>query len=166
MSSIYDFLIWWPRPEPVTGPARQADCDELAAIHAASFHRGWDAANFAAMLAEEAVVAHVVRRRVAAPVAGFVLSRVAADEAEVLTVAMDPRLRGRGFAGRLLGAHVPDLMRAGVRRLFLEVEAGNEPALKLYRRQGFEAVGRRKGYYRSAAGNADAITMRRDLPPL
>jgi [ribosomal protein S18]-alanine N-acetyltransferase len=98
--------------------------------------------------------------------AGFVLSRIAADEAEILTVAGDTRLRGRGLAGRLLGEHVKDLMRAGVRHLFLEVESENMAALKLYTRHGFETIGRRKGYYRSASGVADAITMRRELPPI
>ncbi len=167
MSSIYDLFAWWPQTSvPVAERAGRSDCDAFAAIHAASFHRGWGAEDIAAMLADRAIVAHVVRRRQGGAVAGFILSRVVGDEAEILTVCVAPRVRGRGFGARLLAAHVPDLMRAGVRQLFLEVEAGNEAAIKLYTRQGFEEIGRRKGYYRSAAGAADAVTMRRDLPAI
>lgn len=167
MSSIYDLLAWWPQSSvPVVERASRGDSDTFAAIHAASFHRGWGAEDIAAMLADRAILAHVVRRRQGGAVAGFILSRVVGDEAEILTVAVSPRLRGRGFGARLLAAHVPDLMRAGVRTLFLEVEAGNDAAIKLYTRQGFQPIGRRKGYYRSAAGAADAVTMRRDLPAI
>ncbi len=166
MMSLADLVVWWPRSEPVLARAATGDCEDLAAIHAASFHRGWGAEDLAAMLRDPAIVAHVVRRRAGAPAGGFILSRIAADEAEILTVATAPRLRGRGYGGRLVAAHLPDLMRAGVRRLFLEVEAENAPALKLYERAGFVPIGRRKGYYRTAAGTADAITMRRDLPAI
>lgn len=166
MTMLSDLVFWWPRSEPVVGRAATADCDDLAAIHAACFHRGWGADDLAAMLTEPSVIAHVVRRRATAPAAGFILSRIAADEAEILTVATAPRLRGRGYAGRLVAAHLPDLMRAGVRNLFLEVEAENAAALKLYARAGFEPIGRRKGYYRTAGGAADALTMRRALPAI
>ncbi|WP_296578219.1 GNAT family N-acetyltransferase [Phreatobacter sp.] len=166
MTLISDLVFWWPRPDPVVGRATTADCDDLAAIHAASFHRGWGAEDLAAMLTEASVIAHVIRRRPAASPAGFILSRIAGDEAEILTVAVAPRLRGRGYAGRLIAAHLPDLMRAGVRTLFLEVEAENAAALKLYARTGFEPVGRRKAYYRTAQGAADALTMRRLLPAI
>jgi len=166
MTSFTDLVFWWPRSEPVVARATPGDCDDLAAVHAASFHRGWGAEDLAAMLREGSVVAHLVRRRATAPASAFILSRIAADEAEVLTVATAPPLRGRGYGGRLIAAHLPDLMRAGVRRLFLEVEAENAPALKLYERSGFVAIGRRKGYYRTAQGTADAVTMRRDLPAI
>ncbi len=166
MSPFLDLWSWWPQAGLVIARAETADAEDLAAIHGGAFHRGWPAHDFVTMLADRAVLAHVIRRRAGAPAAGFVLSRIAADEAEILTVAVDTRLRGRGFAGRLLGEHVKDLMRAGVRHLFLEVESENMAALKLYARHGFETIGRRKGYYRSASGVADAITMRRELPPI
>lgn len=157
---------WWTATDPVVGPARIGDADDMAAIHARSFHRGWEAADLAAMVAEPSVIGHVIRRRQGADVAGFILSRMAGDEAEILTVAVAPALRGRGFAGRLLAAHVPDLVRAGIRTLFLEVEAGNAPALRLYASHDFHPVGRRKAYYRTGSGAADAVVMRRDLPAL
>jgi len=166
VSPFLDLWSWWPQTALVIDRAETADAEDLATIHGGAFHRGWPADDFVAMLGENAVLAHVIRRRAGAPVAGFVLSRLAADEAEILTVAVDARLRGRGLAGRLLAEHVKDLMRAGIRHLFLEVESENAPALKLYARHGFATIGRRKGYYRSASGAADAITMRRELPPL
>lgn len=166
MMTLYDFWAWWPAAEPALQRAEMADARELAAIHGASFHRGWDVHEFEAMLADKAILAHVIRRRPSAPVGGFALSRVVAGEAEILTIAVLPRLRGRGFAGRLLADHVKDLMRAGVGPLFLEVEAENEPALKLYRRHGFAVIGRRKGYYKTATGTADAVMMRKLLPPI
>lgn len=157
---------WWTATDPVVEPARLADAEEMAAIHARAFHRGWEAADIAAMVADRSVIGHVIRRRQGADVAGFILTRKGGDEAEILTVAVAPALRGRGFAGRLLAAHVPDLVRAGVRTLFLEVEAGNAAALRLYAGHDFHAVGRRKAYYRTGSGAADAVVMRRDLPAI
>ena len=51
---------------------------------------------------------------------------------------------------------------AGARRMFLEVDAGNEPAIRLYRKGGFIDAGLRKGYYRDGA---DAVVMALDLAP-
>lgn len=166
MSSLYDFWAWWPRAEPALDRAAMADAREMAAIHAGAFHRGWEVQDFETMLVDRSILAHVLRRRATAPVGAFIVSRLAADEAEILTIAVQPRLRGRGFAGRLLDAHVRDLRRAGIANLFLEVEAENAPALKLYQRRGFAIIGRRKGYYRTASGTADAVMMRKVLPPV
>ena len=56
MTSIYDVgLWWWPRPEPVVSRAERADCDDLATIHAAAFHRGWGAEDIAALRTAGAV---------------------------------------------------------------------------------------------------------------
>jgi ribosomal-protein-alanine N-acetyltransferase len=93
-----------------------------------------------------------------------VISRQAADEAEILSVALDPEARGRGHARMLLGAHLQTLAYAGVRTVHLEVENGNEPALALYRRLGFKRVGQREGYYvRPDGSRANAVSMSRAL---
>ena len=65
--------------------------------------------------------------------------------------------------GRLTGRHLGRLAAFGVTRVFLEVEEGNQPALRLYARAGFQEVGRRAGYYPRPAGNVAALTLRRDL---
>jgi ribosomal-protein-alanine N-acetyltransferase len=166
VSSLYTFWGFWPVALPVIGRAEARDADELADIHHRSFHRGWGADDFATMLGDRTILAHTIRRRASAPVAGFVISRLAADEAEILSIAVTPKLRGRGYGGRLIAAHVQDLMRAGIRQLFLEVEAENKAALTLYGHSGFAPIGRRKGYYKTEAGVADAVMMRRNLPPI
>ena len=94
--------------------------------------------------------------------AGFVLSRGAADEEELLLIGVDPRHRGRGIGTRLLERFVAAARSRGASRLFLEMRDGN-PAESLYRRHGFESVGRRRAYYRRGTGAArDAITFARD----
>jgi len=150
----------------VVRPAEMDDCGAIAEIHAASFERPWSLIEFERMLAERNIVAHVAAGSEAAagPAEGFVLSRVAGDEAEVLSIAVQPRRRGDGVGGRLLDAHRAALAFNRARALFLEVEVGNLPAIALYRRQGFAEVARRDAYYRKADGSAaTAIVMRRAL---
>ncbi len=91
--------------------------------------------------------------------AGFVLSRQAADEEELLLIAVCPRFRRKGVASALLEQLVGDLRRRGISRLFLEMREGN-PAENLYRKFGFDAVGRRPSYYnRGEIKGIDAITF-------
>ncbi|WP_076069062.1 GNAT family N-acetyltransferase [Sphingomonas montana] len=95
--------------------------------------------------------------------AGFALSRVVIDEAELLLLAVRPADRRAGIGLALL-EHVAHAARTrGARRLFLEVRSGN-PARGLYDAAGFRAVGTRQGYYRGRDGTAhDAHTLERRL---
>lgn len=93
--------------------------------------------------------------------AGFVLSRGAADEEELLLIAVDPRHRGRGIGAALIERFIAEARARGAERLFLEMRDGN-PAEALYRRHGFASVGRRRAYYRRGTGAPlDAITFAR-----
>lgn len=93
--------------------------------------------------------------------AGFVLSRGAADEEELLLIAVDPRFRGRGVGAVLIGQFIAAARARGAVRQFLEMREGN-PAESLYRRHGFATVGRRKAYYRrGTSAPLDAITFAR-----
>ena len=95
---------------------------------------------------------------------GFVLSRLAADEAEILTIAVESASRGKGVGRALLAENLRQAANAGARAMFLEVDRGNAPALALYKRLGFVAVGERAGYYRRKDGvRATAIVMRKAL---
>lgn len=146
------------RSEPTMSEAHQRDATAIAALHAASFQRGWGEDEFHRLLIDRAVVAH--RAMIGRTMVGFILSRTAAGEAEILSVAIAPAWRGRGFARPLLDLHLRRLAGLGVRAVFLEVDENNEPACRLYRNAGFSEVGVRKGYYQEGAS---ALVLRRDL---
>jgi len=95
---------------------------------------------------------------------GFVLSRLVIDEAEILTIAVDPACRKYGVSRDLLREHLQQVELAGARMIFLEVDAENVAARALYAKFGFVKIGERPGYYRRASGPpATALIMRRDL---
>jgi ribosomal-protein-alanine N-acetyltransferase len=150
------------RATPVVEPASLHDTGSLAAIHRASFHRGWGDGEFEEMLRERNTL--VQRLRLRSKVVGFAVSRMAADEAEILSIAVDAAYRGRGYSRDLLLTHLGYLAGRGVRVVFLEVEENNQPARRLYERAGFAVTGRRERYYREAGGKElNALVMRRDL---
>ncbi|MCO5132569.1 MAG: ribosomal protein S18-alanine N-acetyltransferase [Xanthobacteraceae bacterium] len=158
-----NFLVAWWLPEvPVVEPATGHDLAALAQLHAESFHRGWGESEFDAMLREPNTLVHRLRR--GTRVIGFAVSRIAADEAEILSIAVAARQRGRGLSRGLLATHLGHLAGRGVRTVFLEVEETNLPARRLYDKAGFAVVGRRERYYREAGGEErNALVMRRDL---
>jgi len=146
------------RPAPAVSEAREVDAAAITAVHAASFQRGWGEDEFHRLIRDRSVVAH--RATIGRTLVGFILSRVIAGEAEILSVAIAPAWRGRGFARPLLDLHLRRLAGLGARAVFLEVDEQNAPACRLYRRRGFYEVGRRQGYY---GGGAIALVLRRDL---
>jgi ribosomal-protein-alanine N-acetyltransferase len=153
---------WWDGGPAAIEPATVRDAARLAQLHGASFHRGWGEGEFEAMLAERNTLVH--RLRLGRKIIGFAVSRMAADEAEILSIAIDAGHRGRGLSRELLLTHLGHLAGRGVRTVFLEVEENNQPARRLYERAGFGVVGRRERYYREANGEQlNALLMRRDL---
>jgi [ribosomal protein S18]-alanine N-acetyltransferase len=159
-------LDWLHRAPPMgrIAPLGSEHAERLAAIHETAFARPWSAIEFERLLADRAVLADGLFLGRDAEPAGFALSRIVADEAEILTLAVAAHARGRGYARLLLEKHVEELVRAGVRLLHLEVEEGNAPALGLYRRLGFAEAGRREAYYLKPDWTRHAaLTMRRFL---
>lgn len=150
------------RGEPTLSEAGPRDAAALARLHAASFRRGWSDGEFERLLLERNTLAH--RALVGRSLAGFILSRLAGGEAEILSVAVTQARRGRGLARMLLDLHLRRLAGLGARAVFLEVDEDNAPARRLYQRAGFREVGRRPGYYPQGAGHpANALILRRDL---
>jgi ribosomal-protein-alanine N-acetyltransferase len=153
---------FWRGGKAVVEPATLRDAPRLAQLHGASFHRGWGEGEFESMLAERNTLVH--RLRLGRRTIGFAVSRMAADEAEILSIAVDDGYRGRGLSRDLLLTHLGHLAGRGVRAIFLEVEENNQPARRLYERAGFAVVGRRERYYHSSDGEQlNALLMRRDL---
>lgn len=160
MKALFDLIFG--SSEPTYSDASVADAQAIAALHAASFHRGWSEDEIERLLLDRSILTHraTVRRRLA----GFIMSRIVAGEAEILSVAVNSGQQGRGLAQSLLRLHLGRLAGLGVKTVFLEVDEHNEPAIKLYRGTGFYEVGRRTGYYPGGpSGPSNALTLRRDL---
>jgi len=158
----------WLLPEATVhiDEARRMDASEIAAIHAQSFTHGWSAEEFASLLDQSTVICLCARRvgvLGAQRTVGFILVRVAADEAEILTLAVLPAGRRRGTGRRLVEDAVRRLYRGRIESLFLEVDENNRAAVSLYRRLGFSQVGHRTGYYPEPGGAATALVMRLQL---
>jgi ribosomal-protein-alanine N-acetyltransferase len=149
------------RGEPALSEADPRDAGAFARLHAISFRRGWSDGEFERLLIDRNVVAHRAARGRA--IDGFILSRIAAGEAEILSVAVAPPQRGRGLARSLLNLHLRRLAGLGAQTVFLEVDEDNAPARKLYARAGFREVGRRAGYYQHGQNTVAALVLRRDL---
>jgi len=130
------------------------DVDRLAALHGACFADRWTAAFLAKLLAGPGVSAWTIGED------AFLLLRVAADEAEILSLGTRPAARRRGHARELVRHAVAAAQAAGARRLFLEVAADNAAAVALYRAHGFVEAGRRPRYY---PGGIDALVLARAL---
>jgi ribosomal-protein-alanine N-acetyltransferase len=132
---------------------------EMAVLHAACFTvpRPWNATEFADLLASLHVFA-------ACRAGGFALGRVIADEAELLTLAVEPGRRRLGLGRQLLSEVEETARRRRAGRLFLEVAEDNAAALALYRAAGLAETGRRRGYYRVPGGPAvDALILAKEL---
>jgi ribosomal-protein-alanine N-acetyltransferase len=142
-------------------PAGTGDAERLAALHAVAFRRGWSPEEFERLLIERNVVAD--RVMAGARLAGFVISRLATDQAEILSLAVAARHRGQGLARKLLNVHLGRLAGYGISSVFLEVDEGNVPARRLYAGLRFTQVGRRESYYVDAGGTGTALVLRRDL---
>ena len=156
------FARLFGRPEPMLSEAGPRDAPALAALHGASFRRGWSEDEFERLLLDRSVLAH--RATLGHQPVGFIISRLAAGEAEILSVAVARSHQGRGLARRLLDLHMRRLAGLGVRTIFLEVDDDNLPARRLYARSAFRQVGRRDGYYpRPGSAAGAALVLRRDL---
>ena len=134
----------------------------MIAMLARLFGHGWSDGEFERMLGERNIVAH--RAIAGRALHGFILSRLAAGEAEILSVAVAAAQQGKGLGRTLLDLHLRRLAGLGARAVFLEVDEDNTPARRLYARAGFREVGRRPGYYSQGRDRAaTALVLRRDL---
>ena len=146
----------------VLNSLRAVDLDRAAHLHRQAFEplgeRGWTRQDIAGLLASPGVAGFLLTE--GSSDIGMAICRVVADEAELLTVAVDPAHRRRGAARLLLDAVVDRVRDDGARTLFLEVGADNPGARTLYDSLGFRTAGRRAGYYaRLGRPAVDAFVM-------
>ncbi|MEX0955283.1 MAG: GNAT family N-acetyltransferase [Rhizobiaceae bacterium] len=143
------------------------DTAAMARLHADDFARPWSEEEFDALLIQDPVFGYAVRpigKKGKPPIQGFVLARLAAGEAEILTIVVARTYRRYGLGRMLMDAVLRHLHSERAEALFLEVDETNAAALGLYKRLGFRDVGRREAYYSSREGRrTSALVMRRDL---
>ena len=144
-------------------PSLPRDADAVAKLHAASFYRGWPRQDIEQYLMDAdtpTLVACDAKRRLA----GFAMLRLLGDDVELMTIAVEPKYRGKGVGAALLKACFADLMMTPSKRMILEVAADNPPAIRLYQKLGFAKLSERQGYYARPDGQpATALVMARPL---
>ena len=96
-------------------------------------------------------------------VAGYGILSIAAGEAHILNLCVDPKYRSLGYGEYLLDAILAQSRSASVREIFLEVRPSNTTALALYRKKGFHKVARRPAYYQATEGREDAAVLAKKL---
>ena len=96
-------------------------------------------------------------------VAGYGILSIAAGEAHILNLCVDPLYRSHGYGERLLDEILFRARAASVREIFLEVRPSNQTALALYRKKGFHQVSNRPAYYQAQAGREDAAVLVKKL---
>ena len=141
-----------------------ADAEALHRIcFPAAWDRPWSRQSFAEMLAMPGTFGLLARDDANATL-GLIVVRCAADEAEILTIAVEPEMRRRGIGAALIEAARSEAHGRGAARLHLEVAEDNFAARKLYAGLHFEVVGKRAGYYgRGSLGSVAALLMARAL---
>ncbi len=147
------------------GGLELADAETLHRLcFPADWDQPWSRQAFAEMLAMPGTFGFMARQGVNGEAVGLVVARVAADEAEILTIGVRADSRRRGVGAALLAAAKGEARSRGATRLHLEVAEDNFAARKLYARLGFDTVGRRAGYYgRGALGTIAAILLAQPL---
>lgn len=134
---------------------------QLAAIHAACFTvpRPWSEEEFAELLDSSNVFQCALPE-------GFAIGRIAGPEAELLTLAVHPKEQGKGLGRQLLRQYEAEARRRGATEAFLEVAVNNDPAIHLYRSEGYADAGWRKDYYEGPAGiKISCLVLRKELAP-
>ena len=96
-------------------------------------------------------------------VAGYGVLSVAAGEAHILNVCVDPEFRSRGYGEKMLDEMLFRARAASVREVFLEVRPSNELAITLYKKKGFHQVANRPSYYQANKGREDAAVLAKKL---
>ncbi|MCC8931656.1 MULTISPECIES: GNAT family N-acetyltransferase [Rhizobiaceae] len=160
--------LFYRQPEFEIVPMTSEHCRAVAGLHAERFPRAWGDGEFLSLLYQPNTFGFAAWQTntlfFKAPLSGFVLAREVAGEAEILTIAVSDKVARFGLGWRLMQAAMREAKLRGGESMFLEVDDGNQAALGLYRKLGFEKAGERPAYYMNENGRrSSALVMRRDL---
>lgn len=148
-------------------PMETAHCRAASVIHGERFSRGWSDGEFHDLLGQKTVAGFVALQSGLTPpdgVAGFVLSRTAAGEAEILSIGVNAKVARQGLGWRLMRAALAEIVARDATTVFLEVDETNAAARALYAKLGFQKVAERPAYYAGPDGKKTAAhVLRLDL---
>ena len=136
---------------------RQAQEDDIPAvleIERAVFSTPWTEGQLLSEQGADKFFAIAVR---GGELLGYCILRTFGEEAELYKIAVEAHSRRRGIARLLMAAAMAYAAENSISKIYLEVRAGNVPAISLYKKYGFVAVGRRRGYYENPV--EDAVVM-------
>lgn len=144
-------------------------CRPASRLHGERFQRAWSDGEFLELLRQDTVSGFVARQMSGAPkdaIAGFVLAREAAGEAEILSIGVSSHYARQGLGWRLMRAAFEALKARDAETVILEVDETNTAALALYRKLRFEKIAERPAYYTGPDGRKNkALVMRLDFMP-
>lgn len=148
-------------PAPVVlRPMREEDLDAVMEVERRAYPFPWTRGIFRDCL-HAGYPGRVMEQ--AGLLVGYGMLSIAADEAHILNVCVDPSLQSRGHGRVLLRALVRLARERGASRVFLEVRPSNASAIALYHSEGFNEIGRRPRYYPAQSGREDALVMAMEL---
>ena len=131
------------------------DADDVAALEAKSFVMPWSRENFWREAQNE--LATYIVGELGGKIVAYAGAWVSFNQAEVMSVAVDPEFRGQGVGTILFGELIKAVKARGATAITLEVRPSNTAAIKLYKNFGLRSVGRRRGYYLD--NGEDALIM-------
>ena len=150
LQQIYEYIVKGISIRAECVYASEEDVKDIAQMETDYFPDSWSG---------NSVLTHIKNQRVIAlkfgeTLLGYCIFMTAADEGEILRIAVDKKLRGVGLGKKLLTSVLCEMKEDGINEAFLEVRSGNQSAIALYKSVGFEEIGIRKGYYRDNGEDA------------
>lgn len=136
------------------------DCGPVAELEARCFSRPWTKAGFEDALRMDGPV-FLVAKDSDGMILGYCGMYTSPGEGEITNVAVLEQQRGSGIATALMKQLKKRSLELGVNTIFLEVRVTNEPAIGLYKQEGFTECGIRKGFYSDP--KEDALVMKCEL---
>lgn len=133
----------------------QDDADAVAELEAKSFVMPWSREDFWREAKNE--LATYIVGELDGKIVAYAGAWVSFNQAEVMSVAVEPEYRGQGIGTILFGKLIKAVKLRGATAITLEVRPSNTAAIKLYKSFGLRSVGRRKGYYLD--NGEDALIM-------
>ena len=137
--------------------AKTDDAQEIEQIEKQSFSDAWSINSIQREINQKRII--IIKDN--DDILGYCIFMIAADEGEILRIAVKENMRKRGIGKSLILSAVTQMKSEGCKYVFLEVRASNIAALQLYKSTGFEETGIRKGYY--ADNNEDAVLFKLEI---